>query len=281
MHHYAAPAPPLLVAVVGLLAAMALSGCDVTGTITVRADNLVDLNLRAVIASDQSCDWQLGSNVRTGERRMWRGGDERLCLIQGTVPAEALRIWHINVTHTGEYLDVVADPVGPGFPSSAINGAPAGVRDLAIVVEFPGQITESNGIIEGSTVRFTDVSELGRPGGLRAVALDHPGPPFGVVIPIVAFGLGLAAMAVLWAATTRPAGPVPFVPTLARNRAPVPNRLVGHAPGSMLPDDLRAGLAPAAGESGWERPRAAPPQDVAPRAQAPPEHTKWAPPGPD
>ena len=144
-------------------------------------------------------------------------------------------------------------------------------------------------------MRFTDVSQLGKPEGLRALALDHAGPPLGIALPVLAFGLGVFAMGVLWASVSRQAlfdrfspmlsarlgrtqDPPDQAPASAGQAAAVP------APGSMLPDDLRPageGVGPEWGGTGWERPGRRPdPGDppVSPGADRPPEHVKWAPP---
>lgn len=284
----------LIALMVGLVATMALAGCDVTGTIKVRADDMVELDLRAVIDSDQSCDWQLGPGVRTDERRM-RNTVQRLCLLQGTVSKDALRRWSVNIAHTGEHLEVVANPLGVVGPDEE-EWTSLGVNDLAVRVEFPGQVLESTGIEEGNVARFTDVSQLGKPEGLRALALDHAGPPLGVVLPVLAFGLGVFAMGVLWASVNRQALLDRFAPVLTatlgrKQHVAAAPPASGHAapvvpaPGSMLPDDLRQ----AAGEwvdperegTGWERPGWRPEAGDAPGdpgADTPPEHAKWAPP---
>ena len=72
--------------------AASLAGCDVTGTATIRADDYVDLDLRAVVDGNELCYWQFGETVRTEERRLSRGS-QRLCLLQGTVHKEELRRW--------------------------------------------------------------------------------------------------------------------------------------------------------------------------------------------
>ncbi len=294
-------------AVIGLVAALALSGCDVTGTITIRPDDMVELDLRAVIDANQSCEWQLGPGVRTDERRM-RNSVQRLCLLQGTVNKEELRKWSVNVAHTGEHIEVVANPLGVVGPNET-TWSSLGVTDLAVRVQFPGAVLESTGIEEGNTVRFTDVSQLGKPQGLRVLALDHPGPPLSIVVPAVAFGLGLFAMGVLWASANRRAladrFSAPPAATLGRQPG-VPGPGPGAAgqyptipaPGSLLPDDLRRAMGPPAdaaagasrpdrrpGSTGWERPGWHPEDrgtSVADDATPVPEHEKWAPrAGPD
>ena len=41
--------------ILGLVAAASLAGCDVTGTATLRADDYVDLDLRAVVDGNELC----------------------------------------------------------------------------------------------------------------------------------------------------------------------------------------------------------------------------------
>ncbi len=52
--------------------------------------------------------------------------------------------------------------------------------DISISMEFPGDISESNGEIDGNTVTWTP--EIGDANEMRAVAADEPGFPLGLVI---------------------------------------------------------------------------------------------------
>ena len=274
----------LLGMLLGLVAAGLLAGCDVTGTATLRSDDYVELNLRAVVDVGETCDWQLGETVRTEERRMWRGS-ERLCLLQGTVHKEELRRWGVSVTHLGERIEVSFNPLGV-VTTSRRTAATVGIRDLAVAVEFPGQVQESTGIVEGTTVRFTDVDQLAQPFGLRAVGLDHAGPPWTLVGAGAAFGLGALATGLLWAWRWRvshqgvvaAAVAAPAAATTAQS--PGVQRVVppgGPVPGTLLPSGWDAGDSPGAGGSGWERPGTGPPDGPGTGPPAP-EHAKWAPP---
>lgn len=251
----------LLLALIGILAAMGVAGCDVTGTMKLRADDQVELDLRVVVEAGQSCSWELGPGVRTGERRN-RNGVDRLCMLQGTVPKDQLRRWGVDITHNGEHISAVYNPLGV----SSVGGRPSfsvGLQNVGVVVEFPGPVLESTGVVEGNTVRFTDIGQLTQPQGLRALGLDHAGPPLAIVVPIVAFVLGGLFAAAIWGAYHRqslqavgaqavlgapPAGTVPADPVMRR------------APGSLLPADLAGELAAQYDDAlpsdatGWERP---------------------------
>lgn len=272
----------LLGMILGLVAAGMLAGCDVTGTATLRSDDYVELDLRAVVDVGETCDWQLGETVRTEERRMWRGS-ERLCLLQGTVHKEELRRWGVSVSHLGERIEVSFNPLGV-VTTSRRTAASVGIRDLAVAVEFPGQVLESTGIVEGTTVRFTDVDQLAEPLGLRAVGLDHAGPPWTVVGGATAFGLGVIATAMFWAWRHRRRLDAEALAPAVAGPAPAPTAAVqlvgplgGPVPGSLLPSGWDAGESPAVGGSGWERPGTGPPDGSGTGPPAP-EHAKWAPP---
>ena len=250
--------------ILGLVAAASLAGCDVTGTATIRADDYVDLDLRAVVDGNELCYWQFGETVRTEERRMSRGS-QRLCLLQGTVHKEELRRWGVSVSHLGERIEVSFNPLGV-VTTSRFTAASVGIDDLAVTVEFPGQVQKSTGIVEGNTVRFTDVDQLAEPMGLSAVGLDHAGPSWALV--------GTGALPDLQPEHAAPEHAAP------EHAAPAPAAPVGPpggpTPGSLLPPDLASGAHAPPGGSGWERPGTAPPdaQGNAP----PPVHAKWAPP---
>ena len=279
----------LIAVMVGLVGAMALAGCDVTGTITVRADDLVDLVLRVIVEDGESCAWNL-TGVRTSERRNRGGG--RLCMLQGTVPAETLRRWGIDIAHNGEQLQAVYNPLGQAAVPSADQFVP--LSDVAVTVAFPGQILESTGVVEGNTVRFTDVAQLQRPYGMRAVALDHAGPRWSLVLPAVTFAVGALGVAALWAAGRRRElfersgfqrffgneQPRPDAPeSLTTDDVAAAARPADlRAPGSLLPPDLRD-QDTAGGPSGWERPGDQPDDADPPAAGSiQPAHAKWAPP---
>ena len=99
--------------ILGLVAAASLAGCEVTGTATIRADDYVDLDLRAVVDGNELCYWQFGETVRTEERRLSRGS-QRLCLLQGTVHKEELRRWGAP-SYPNQTVPV------PDWPSPPIN----------------------------------------------------------------------------------------------------------------------------------------------------------------
>lgn len=170
-----------------------------------------------------------------------------------------------------------------------------GLTDLAVEVEFPGAVLESTGTVEGNTARFTDVAQLQRPYGMQAVALDHAGPRWSLVIPALTFAVGALGVAALWAASRRRvllehsgfqrffstdrARPDGLEANDPEDVAALATPADLSAPGSLLPPDLRDQEA-VAGPSGWERPGSDPPSEghPPPAGQVPPPHAKWAPP---
>lgn len=81
--------------------------------------------------------------------------------------------------------------------------------DISISMEFPGDVSESNGEIDGNTVTWTP--EVGESNEMRAVAADEAGFPFGLVIGVIAgmsllIGLGVFLVLGRRNATPAPAG---------------------------------------------------------------------------
>jgi len=276
----------LLTIVIGLVAAVLLTGCDVTGTVKVRSDDMVDLDLRVALDRGDVCDWSgLADAVQTSEQRGRRGA--RVCVIRGTIPKERLRRWNVAIAHSGEHIDVTFNPLGLVDGEGPVDDI--GVDLVDVVVEFPGQVVDSNATVSGNTVEVTGVPRLTSSPALRAVALDHPGPPLFLLLPAAAFALGGLAVGLLV--------------RNARNREATA-AVVGQQATSVHRPEQQAGAAgsaglaepvppvadlplpgaldepPPEGPTGWERPAEEPVESAQPRSDGPaePDHVKWAPP---
>jgi len=81
--------------------------------------------------------------------------------------------------------------------------------DISISMEFPGDISESNGEIDGNTVTWTP--EVGESNEMRAVAADEAGFPFGLVIGVIAGMSLLIGLGVFLVLSRRKATPAPAV----------------------------------------------------------------------
>jgi len=286
---------------VGLVAAVLLTGCDVTGTARIRSDDMVDVDLRVALDRGDVCDWAgLADAVQTSEQRGRRGA--RVCVIRGTIPKERLRRWNVAIAHSGEHIDVTFNPLGLVDGEGPVDDI--GVELVDVVVEFPGQVVDSNANVSGNTVEVTGVPRLTSSPGLRAVALDHPGPPFFLLLPAVAFTLGGVVVGLMLRnARNREVSAAAAAPP-ATTTTGRPADLAG-ADASVVPDashqttldqgygtteqpygatdgSHHATLTEPLPEArtGWERPSEEPVtlQDPDPAAPAQPDHSKWAPP---
>ena len=114
------------------------------------------------------------------------------CHLRGTVDPERLRPW-LSATHVGEFMTLSFNPLGvaPGRPADS--GSWAGLGAIDVTVQFPGQVLSTTGDADGNAVHFRDADQLTRPYGLRADALDHPGPAWVVIGPVAGFVGGVLA----------------------------------------------------------------------------------------
>lgn len=190
----------LVAALVAVLAAV-LSGCTASGVVEVRSADEVMIDVTLTHALDENaCDT---SGFRPDvQLTVTAGVDDNqrpTCHIVGTVPPEQLRDY-LTVSHAGEFLVASFNPLGvvPGVdaPSGTVLSA---FTALDLVVRFPGQVQSATGEWDGNAAHFRDPKQFIRPYGLRAEALDHPGPAWSVVGPIVGFVAGAAAAGLAFA----------------------------------------------------------------------------------
>ena len=204
-----------------LLAAFALiafTGCEVSGTVDVRSAEVVDLDL-TVKGDDYylpcaSSGWGAGS-LPLGFNEFVDERGETTCRVFGTIHPELVRDY-LQISQPGEYLEAASNPLamapGKDVPIGSVWSSPR--TKLDVTVTFPGRVLNSTGEGNGNAVHFGDPKQYVRPYGLRATALNHPGPEWSTVGPGVgvAAGIGLAAVAMyLWRQrlrTTEPSTPV-------------------------------------------------------------------------
>ena len=83
--------------------------------------------------------------------------------------------------------------------------------EISISMEFPGDVSESNGDIDGNTVTWTP--EVGETNEMHAVAADEAGFPYGLVLGLVAGSLLLIGLVVFVVISRRrPTSPPPATP---------------------------------------------------------------------
>lgn len=181
-----------------LAAVLLLAGCDLSGSLNVRApDQLdVDLTVRYVFSERYPpCD-QTAWNGHVPLTFTLTGDDMTLvCHITGTVDPEALRDY-LAVVHVGELYRLSFNPLSQAAGTEVPIGAYYGVFDrMDVMVTFPGQVLTSTGSMKGNSTRFTDPTQANQPYGLHATALDHAGPAWWLLAALggLLTGLGLAA----------------------------------------------------------------------------------------
>lgn len=79
--------------------------------------------------------------------------------------------------------------------------------EISISMEFPGDVSEANGDIDGNTVTWSP--EVGETNEMHAVAADEAGFPYGLVAGLVAGFLLLAALAAFLVLSRRTSSPRP------------------------------------------------------------------------
>lgn len=286
--------------VLGALATLCLSGCAVVGTVDVRSPDEVAIDL--VVTGDESylplCEptgWPADAKLSFVEQLNEVG--ERVCRVSGVTHPEIIREY-LGLTHVGEYFVVEANPLSLAprspVPIGSIWSAPDTRLDVAI--NFPGRVLSTTGVADGSTVRFSDPTQFLRAYGLRATALDHPGPEWTMLGPVIGLlaGLGLAVLG--WYVRRQRRRPDPDANLASASQAPADN-LDPSAAGTLSdgppPEPPPAMDEPPRAEPGGSSPQpGAPdaeppaepggsnPQPGAPHAQPPaePDHGRWAPP---
>jgi hypothetical protein len=185
----------LLLAISALLA---LSGCAVVGTVDVRSPDQVAIDL--TVTGNESylplCEptgWPADAQLAF-EEHLNEVGD-KTCHVTGVTHPEIIREY-LALTHVGEYFAIEANPLSLAPRSPVPIGSVWSDPDtrLDVAISFPGRVLSTTGTADGATARFTDAQQFVRPYGLRVVALDHPGPEWTVLGPIVGLlaGVGLA-----------------------------------------------------------------------------------------
>lgn len=173
--------------------ALLLAGCRAEGRIEILAEDSVTLDVTLFGQPAADCTSDL-SGLIASPAPDDRG--EPACRYHGTVDPIAFR-WMGRAVAMGEYIAVVYD----GWEASDVwSPQPTTSDSVDITLVFPGRIVETNGgSASGNELRLTDAAGLSGSGGLRVVALAHPGPALWVwwVTGGVLLGV-LASLGVLW-----------------------------------------------------------------------------------
>lgn len=183
-----------LVACLAVALTMTLAGCDVSGRVEWRSPDEAVVDVTIVHAMDElQCAGGVfggASGLEVVESLDANGTPS--CHLRGTVDPERLRPW-LSATHVGEFMTLSFNPLGvaPGRPADS--GSWAGLGAIDVTVQFPGQVLSTTGDADGNAVHFRDADQLTRPYGLRADALDHPGPAWVVIGPVAGFVGGVLA----------------------------------------------------------------------------------------
>lgn len=189
-----------LVAALVTVFAVLLTGCTASGVIEVRSADEVMIDVTINHGLDEHVCTAVGTRDLPLTVTAEPDEDEPgICRISGTVHPELLREY-VTVTHAGELFVITFNPltVVPGV--EAPNGwALSTFTELDLAVRFPGQVTNTSGEADGNVARFRDPKQFIRPYGLRAEALDHPGPAWSVIGPIAGFLAGAAAAVLAFA----------------------------------------------------------------------------------
>ncbi len=191
----------LVAAVVMVLAAAVLSGCTASGVIEVRSADevMIDVTITHGLVDEHVC---AGVGMSDLPLTVTAGPDEdqpRTCRISGAVHPELLHRY-LTVSHAGELLVMTFNPlsVAPGADAQD-ESVLSTFSELDLAVRFPGQVTSTTGEADGTVAHFRDPKQFLRPYGLRAEALDHPGPAWSVLGPIAGFLVGAAAAVLAFA----------------------------------------------------------------------------------
>ena len=160
--------------VIGLLLGLvALAGCSVEGRVQVRSAVAVDVDVTVRANRSPYCNADIVGLSTDPERG--RGGVITSCRYRGTLDPSQLG-WALGLASAGEYLVAVFNPLQ--VPASGPSDSTDNQLDAVdVVIVMPGSIQEANsGQVSDDQVRITDPEVLTLPGGLKLVALNHPGP---------------------------------------------------------------------------------------------------------
>ena len=263
-------------------ALLTLSGCAVVGTVDVRSVDQVAIDL--TVTGNESylplCEptgWPADAQL-IFEEHLNEVGD-RTCHVTGVTHPEIIR-QYLGLTHVGEYFAIEANPLSMAprspVPIGSIWSDPDTRLDVAI--SFPGRVLSTTGTADGTTARFTDAQQFVRPYGLRVVALDHPGPEWTVLGPIVGLLAGLGVSVTWWHVSRRrrradptasgePASPLP-APRRARS---LPDDTLSAAGADLDP----ASVAPVLAVGPGSEPKRSNTHSAEPSAS---DDARWAPP---
>ena len=186
----------LVAALVAVFAAL-LTGCSVSGVIEVRSADEVMIDVTISHASDE----YVCTGVGMGDLPLSVTDKDEpgTCRISGMVHPELLHRY-LTVSHAGEFFVMTFNPLlaapGADAPTESMLST---FTELDLAVVFPGQVTNTTGQADGNVAHFRDPKQFIRPYGLRAEALDHPGPAWSVIGPIAGFLAGAAAAVLAFA----------------------------------------------------------------------------------
>lgn len=197
---------PVRFAAVAAAACLLLTGCRASGTVQVRSADEVFVDLTFVDVSYQQApcnphEW--GPNFPLETQPGVNPDDLLTCRVHGVTHPARLS-GHLTLVAAGEYLSFAYNPLAIGPDGrQPIGPTLLDIDELDLTVTFPGQVLSTTGQADGSTVRYTDPDQLDRGYGLQATALDHPGPAWSILGPIVGLLAGLV-LAGLWWFVRRP-----------------------------------------------------------------------------
>jgi len=188
---------------VAALALLTLTGCRVEGRVVVREVSAVDVDITVSGERSPYCNSDLvGLSTSPGREP---GGVITSCRYIGVVDPAHLGWTMMSLATGGEYLVAVFNPFQVPFSGTG-NGSDVDneVDQLDVTVVMPGAVVETNsGTVAGNELRVTDPHLLELPGGLRVVALNHPGPALWVWWLSAGVLLGAAATIVALSAVRR------------------------------------------------------------------------------
>lgn len=273
----------LLAAGLAVAGTAMFAGCTATGSLKVRSADevIVDVTITHALGDDACGQIGLNAGLPLTISADEDESGQATCHVTGTVHSERLRPY-LSVSHAGELLTASFNLLGvaPGDdpPSGSVLSA---FSDLDLTVRFPGDVVNATGEVDGNTVHFRDPKQLTRAYGLRADALDHPGPAWSALGPVASFVGGVAVTVLGFALWRR-----------RRTGLPAVGQEAGHEDAEPLEADAEVldappidELAPSIDEPKLaididRRPTPAidgPAPDVPPRRR--PDDSVWAPPG--
>lgn len=177
-----------LLPMVMLLGLLLLSGCSVSGTVTVRPNTDLDVDLAftdyASAGGCPSADYAQSFEGLSYAEDTANG----VCHVTGTMTADSAAIVGVTSAHLGEY-QVLA--VSGGLFGYADGG---NVNALNVEARFPGTVVEHTAALSADGDRVS-VTLSGT--DLRAVSLDHLGPSYPVLAAAGGAVAGIAAVTAL------------------------------------------------------------------------------------